>query len=206
MVKVKICGITNIDDALKAVFYGATALGFIFHKKSPRYVSPSRAKRLIDALPPLVTPVGVFVDLKERAIHDICRFTGIQTVQLHGVEEPAFCLRLKKNYKVIKGFRVNDDFRLANVQKYKVDAWLFDAFVDGQEGGTGQTFNWRLLEGVKFERPVILSGGLTAANVAEGIGLVKPYAVDVSSGVERTPGIKDPQKIRDFMTAAGISI
>jgi phosphoribosylanthranilate isomerase len=203
MVKVKMCGITNLEDARKAVFYGATAVGFIFHKKSPRYVSPSRAKRLIDELPPFVEPVGVFVDLSERAIHDICRFTGLKTVQLHGKEEPGFCARLKKNYTVIKSFRVNDDFRLGSVQKYKVDAYLFDAFVDGVEGGTGQTFNWRLLEGVKFDRPVILSGGLNATNVTEGISLVKPYAVDVSSSLESAPGIKDPRKIREFMAAAG---
>jgi phosphoribosylanthranilate isomerase len=207
MVKVKICGITNHEDAQKAVYYGAWAAGFIFHKKSPRYVSPSKARRIIEALPPFVTPVGVFVDLKERAIHDICRFTRIRTVQLHGGEEPAFCSRLKKDYTVIKAFRVSGDFRLAETQKYKTaaGAYLFDAFVEGVEGGTGRSFNWRLLEGVKFDRPAILSGGLTPENVAEGAALVKPYAVDVCGGVEKSPGLKDPKKIRDFMAALGVA-
>ena len=201
MMKVKICGITNHEDAQKAMYYGAYAAGFIFHKKSPRYVSPSKARKLIEALPPFIVPVGVFVDLKEKAVRDICQFTRIRTVQFHGEETPLYCKRFT-DYKIIKAFRVNDMFDPVGVRKYKVDAYLFDTFQENVIGGTGKTFNWEVLKGHKFEKPVILSGGLTAENVADAIGSVNPYAVDVSSGVEKTPGIKDPRKIREFMKAA----
>ncbi|MCA9392649.1 MAG: phosphoribosylanthranilate isomerase [Candidatus Omnitrophica bacterium] len=201
MMKVKICGITNHEDAQKAMYYGAYAAGFIFHKKSPRYVSPSKARKLIEALPPFIVPVGVFVDLKEKAVRDICQFTRIRTVQFHGEETPLYCKRFT-DYKIIKAFRVNDMFDPVGVRKYKVDAYLFDTYQENVIGGTGKTFNWEVLKGHKFEKPVILSGGLTAENVADAIGSVNPYAVDVSSGVEKTPGIKDPRKIREFMKAA----
>ena len=201
MMKVKICGITNHEDAQKAMYYGAYAAGFIFHKKSPRYVSPSKARKLIEALPPFIVPVGVFVDLKEKAVRDICQFTRIRTVQFHGEETPLYCKRFT-DYKIIKAFRVNDMFDPVGVRKYKVDAYLFDTFQENVIGGTGKTFNWEVLKGHKFEKPVILSGGLTAENVADAIGSVNPYAVDVSSGVEKSPGIKDPRKIREFMKAA----
>ena len=201
MMKVKICGITNHEDAQKAMYYGAYAAGFIFHKKSPRYVSPSKARKLIEGLPPFIVPVGVFVDLKEKAVRDICQFTRIRTVQFHGEETPLYCKRFT-DYKIIKAFRVNDMFDPVGVRKYKVDAYLFDTYQENVIGGTGKTFNWEVLKGHKFEKPVILSGGLTAENVADAIGSVNPYAVDVSSGVEKTPGIKDPRKIREFMKAA----
>lgn len=201
MMKVKICGITNHEDAQKAMYYGAYAAGFIFHKKSPRSVSPSKARKLIEALPPFIVPVGVFVDLKEKAVRDICQFTRIRTVQFHGEETPLYCKRFT-DYKIIKAFRVNDMFDPVGVRKYKVDAYLFDTYQENVIGGTGKTFNWEVLKGHKFEKPVILSGGLTAENVADAIGSVNPYAVDVSSGVEKTPGIKDPRKIREFMKAA----
>ncbi|MBZ0165313.1 MAG: phosphoribosylanthranilate isomerase [Candidatus Omnitrophica bacterium] len=201
MMKVKICGITNNEDAQKAMFYGAYAVGFIFHKKSPRYVSPSKARKLIEALPPFIVPVGVFVDLKEKAVRDICQFTRIRTVQFHGEETAVYCKRFA-DYKIIKAFRVNDLFDVTGVKKYKVDAYLFDTYQENQLGGTGKTFNWELLKEQRFDKPVILSGGLTATNVGEGIKAVNPYAVDVSSGVEKSPGIKDPRKIREFMKAA----
>lgn len=201
MMKVKICGITNHEDAQKAMFYGAYSVGFIFHKKSPRYVSPSKARKLIEALPPFIVPVGVFVDLKEKAVRDICNFARIRTVQFHGEETPVYCKRFT-DYKIIKAFRVNDMFDPIGVRKYKVDAYLFDTYQENLIGGTGKTFNWDVLKGQKFEKPVILSGGLTATNVADGVSAVKPYAVDVSSGVEKSPGIKDPRKIREFMKAA----
>lgn len=191
--KVKICGITNHEDAQKAMYYGAYAAGFIFHKKSPRYVSPSKARKLIEALPPFIVPVGVFVDLKEKAVRDICQFTRIRTVQFHGEETPLYCKRFT-DYKIIKAFRVNDMFDPVGVRKYKVDAYLFDTYQENVIGGTGKTFNWEVLKGHKFEKPVILSGGLTAENVADAIGSVNPYAVDVSSGVEKTPESKTPAR------------
>ena len=196
--KVKVCGITNKDDAGRAAYYGASALGFIFHKKSPRYVSPSRAKKIISELPPFVIPVGVFVNLSEKAINDICRFTKIRTIQLHGDESATFCKRMRKNYKVIKAFRVDELFDVNIVKKFDVDAYLFDTYKEGVEGGTGETFNWSAIAGQKFDAPVILSGGLKAENVQEAISVVNPYAIDVSSGLEKTPGIKDPRKVRAF--------
>ncbi|MBF0523053.1 MAG: phosphoribosylanthranilate isomerase [Candidatus Omnitrophica bacterium] len=195
--RVKICGITNTEDALKASFYGAWAVGFVFHKKSPRYVSPSKARKIIESLPPFITPVGVFVDLNERAVRDICQFTRIRCVQFHGREDQVYCKRFG-DYKIIKAFRVDDAFNVETVKKYKVDAYLFDAFVDGIQGGTGQTFNWNIIKGVSFDKPVILSGGLSAANIREAIETLHPYAVDVSSSLEQTAGIKNPKLIKEF--------
>jgi len=197
MVRVKICGITNVENAQSAVYAGAWALGFIFHKKSPRYVSPSKARSIIDQLPPFVTPVGVFVDAKEGAVRDICRFTGINTLQFHGDEEPFYCTRFK-GQKVIKAFRVAEDFDFTSIKKYKVDAYLFDTYSADAAGGTGKTFNWNVMKFEKLERPYVLSGGLNPVNVHDALKVLQPYAVDVSSGVEKAPGIKDPKLIRAF--------
>ncbi len=198
--KIKVCGITNIEDAQKVVYYGAYAIGFIFYKKSPRYVSPSKVRKIIEAIGPFVTPVGVFVDAKENAIKDICRFTHIRTIQLHGDETPTLCTRFP-GCKVIKAFRVNEEFDLKAVKKYKADAYLFDSYSEEAKGGTGRSFSWEIIKTAKFDRPVILSGGLNADNVEEGIKYLNPYAVDVSSGLEKSPGIKEPKKIRAFFGA-----
>lgn len=200
MTKVKICGITNTEDALKAVYYGAYAVGFIFTKKSPRYVSPSKAKKIIEALPPFVTPVGVFVNQSERAVRDICKFTRLGAVQFHGEENTVYCKRFK-DYKIIKAFKVNEFFDFEMVRKYKVDAFLFDTFKEGVDGGTGEAFNWDLIKTLKFDKPVILSGGLNSQNVVRAIKDVNHYALDVSSGVEKSPGIKNPKLIREFFNA-----
>ena len=201
MVKAKICGITNQDDAMKATYAGAWALGFVFYKKSPRFISPSRARKIIDELPPFVTPVGVFVNQNEGAVKQICRFTGITTLQFHGYEEPSYFKRLH-DYKLIKAFQVDDMFNFEVVTKYKVDAYLFDTYQENTFGGTGKTFNWNLLKDKKFDKPVILSGGLTPDNVQEALGAFTPYAVDVSSGVEKSPGIKDHQLVKSFLHSA----
>ncbi|MFT5169553.1 MAG: phosphoribosylanthranilate isomerase [Lysobacterales bacterium] len=204
--RVKVCGLTNKDDLSRVSYYGASAVGFIFYKKSPRYTSPSRTRKLVDELPPFVTPVGVFVDSSERAIHDICRFTNIKTIQLHGDETPALCARLTRSYNVIKSFRVDKFFDPKAVEKYKtVSAYLFDAYVEGEPGGTGETFNWDLIKNEKFSKPVILSGGLNSENVQEAVKTIKPFAIDVSSGLEQSPGIKDPRKIRAFFDALNSS-
>jgi len=197
MVRVKICGITNNEDAQKAVYYGAWAIGFIFYKKSPRYISASKARKIIEALPPFVTPVGVFVNLKDRAVRDICQFTRIRTLQFHGEEDPGFCRRFK-DYKIIKSFRVNNNFDFAEVKKYNVDAYLFDTFQEDAYGGSGRSCNWKLLNGFQSDKPILLSGGLKAENVKEALEEVRPFALDVSSGVEKSPGIKDPRLIRGF--------
>lgn len=198
MTKVKICGITNVDDALKAAYYGAWAVGFVFHKKSPRYVSPSKVRKIIQALPPFVTPVGVFVNLNERAVRDVCKFTGIQTLQFHGDEDVVYCKRFK-GFKIIKAFRVDEHYNFSGVDAYKTDAFLFDTFKPDTFGGTGETFNWKILEKKKSTVPCILSGGLNPENIMEALDTVQPYAVDVSSGVEKSPGLKDPRLIRAFM-------
>ncbi|OGX28320.1 MAG: hypothetical protein A2705_01290 [Omnitrophica WOR_2 bacterium RIFCSPHIGHO2_01_FULL_52_10] len=202
MTRVKICGITSIEDAQMAVDAGASALGFIFHKKSPRYVSPSKVRPIIEALPPFVTPVGVFVNGSEHAVRDICRLARIATVQFHGEESPGYCKRFK-HFKIVKAFRVKDTFDFKSILQYKVDAYLFDTFQEetASFGGTGKTFNWELLKNYKFDKPVILSGGLNPENVRQAIEAVRPYAVDVASGVEKSPGIKDYRLVQAFFTA-----
>jgi len=201
MVRIKVCGITNVEDALKAVYYGAWALGFIFTKKSQRYVSPSRARKIVEALPPFVTPVGVFVDQSEKAVRDICTFARIRTVQFHGDEKAVYCKRFS-DFKVIKVFRIGNYFPIEQIKKFNVDAYLFDTYLEGENGGTGKTFNWALLTEHKIDKPFILSGGLNASNIQRALSAVKPYASDVSSGVEKSPGIKDPRLIRAFFDAA----
>lgn len=225
MTRVKICGITNFNDAQVAVNAGASALGFIFHKKSPRYVSPSKVRPIVEALPPFVTPVGVFVNGSEHAVRDICRLARISTVQFHGEESPGYCKRFK-HFKIIKAFRVTDTFDFKSVLQYKVDAYLFDTFQEEAAGGTGKTFNWELLKNYEFDpsaspadtgalripsqglkslrlhKPVILSGGLNPDNVRQAIEAVRPYAVDVSSGVEKSPGVKNYRLVNAFCQAA----
>ncbi len=203
MVRVKICGITNREDALKAAELGAWALGFIFTKKSPRYISPFKAKKIIEALPPFVTPVGVFVNQSEGAIKDIMNFCGISTIQLHGDESPQMCGRLGKKYKVIKAFRVKEDFNISGLGEYPVAAYLMDTFAEDSFGGSGKTFNWDILKGRTLPKPVILSGGLNPENVAAAVEALHPFAVDVSSGVEKEPGKKDFGKMEEFFS--GIS-
>jgi len=203
MTRIKICGITNQEDALSAVYAGAWALGFIFTRKSPRFISPSRARKIIEALPPFVSAVGVFVDLKEGAVKEICRFTRVSTVQFHGSETPEYCKRFSDR-KVIKAFKVSDDFDFKSVTKFKVDAYLFDTYSPEQEGGTGKAFNWNLLKYEKFDRPFILSGGLNPANVKAALGALDPlkaFAVDASSQLEKAPGQKDNKLVKEFISA-----
>lgn len=200
MIKVKICGITSSRDVLLASSFGAWAVGFIFYKDSPRYISPSKAKRIIEDLPPFVTPVGVFVNHREGAVRDIMRFCGIQTLQFHGDETPQYCRRFK-DQKVIKAFRVKEGFDISAIAQYQVSAYLFDAYQEDQFGGSGKTFNWDIIAGKKFNKPIILSGGLTSENVSSAIKTVFPYAVDVSSGVEEAPGKKNHKMLEQFFSA-----
>jgi len=183
-----------------AVAAGASALGFVFHKKSPRYISPSKVRPIVEALPPFVTPVGVFVDGSVHAVRDICRLARISTVQFHGEESPGYCKSFS-HFKIIKAFRVNETFAFKSVLQYKVDAYLFDTFSETEAGGTGKTFNWELLKSYKFDKPVILSGGLNPENVRQAIDTLGPYAVDVSSGVEKSPGVKGYQLVQAFFGA-----
>ncbi len=202
--KVKVCGITNEKDALLASSLGAWALGFVFYKQSPRFISPSRAQKIIQALPPFVTPVGIFVNQKEGAVKSIADFCGLGALQLHGDETPLYCSRLRQ-YKIIKAFRVKEDFDISNCSQFKVSAYLFDAYDEKDYGGSGKTFNWDVIKDKKFARPVILSGGLTPENIAEAARAVSSYAVDVSSGVEKSPGQKDGKLLQDFFSAIGFA-
>jgi len=201
MVKVKICGITNLEDAKAAVSFGADAIGFIFYKKSPRYISPAKAKKIIAQLPPYIIPVGVFVNEKAPHLKRIIKACGLQAVQLHGDESPAFCRQFKK-CMVIKAVRVKSAEDIKECKRYPVDAVLLDTYVPGTYGGTGKVFDWKSIARKKPRIPVIVSGGLNARNVARAIRTVKPYAVDVSSGVEYMPGKKSEKRLKQFFKNA----
>jgi phosphoribosylanthranilate isomerase len=197
--KIKICGITNLPDARLAFELGADALGFIFYPKSPRYIPVSKAADICNALPPFVAKVGVFVDELEFEIEKALSECLLNALQFHGDEPPGFCQKFAA--KSIKAIRVRDESSLRAAAEYDVDALLLDTYTDAERGGTGKTFDWSLALKAKvtLAPPIILSGGLTATNVQEAIRKVRPYAVDVSSGVEREPGKKDPEKLRRFI-------
>jgi len=198
MIKIKICGITNLDDALAAAGAGADALGFNFYKKSPRYIEPEKAAEIISQLPPLIMPVGVFVNEREEKIREIQALTCMQAVQLHGDESPEFCQRFGN--RVIKACQVKDKESLKHMAHYRVGAFLLDSYHDSLRGGTGATFDWHLAVVAKTFGRVILAGGLTPENVAEAVKLVQPYGVDVAGGVEKEKGIKDHAKLKKFIT------
>ena len=202
-IKVKICGITNKDDAWAAVELGADALGFVFYRRSPRYVRPERAREIIERLPPFVTTVGVFVNEEKETLKQGIEVSGVIAVQLHGEESPAYCASFR-NMKVIKVFQVSDDFDPEILGDYEVDAYLLDAYRKGLYGGTGKTFSWEMARRAKKYGRIILAGGLTPENVAQAIREVGPYAVDVSSGVEQSPGVKDREKVRSFLARAKV--
>lgn len=200
VVRSKICGITRIEDALAAVEAGADAIGLVFYAKSPRAVTAQQARAIISALPPFVTSVGLFVDASRCELGELLDAVPLDLLQFHGDEAPADCDGYHRPY--IKALRVKpgDDIA-AQVELYKnASGVLLDTYVPGIPGGTGEAFDWSLVpEGLS--KPVILAGGLTAANVAQAIARVRPYAVDVSGGVELAKGIKDAEKIRAFMQA-----
>ncbi|MCI0482823.1 MAG: phosphoribosylanthranilate isomerase [Candidatus Dadabacteria bacterium] len=199
MVRVKVCGITNSDDAFRAVELGADALGFIFYKGSKRYIDPRDAQRIISSLPPFVSSVGVFVNQGPDEIKEAVETSGVDTVQLHGDETPEFCALLP--YKLIKAVRVKDTVNTEEVELYPVLAILFDKHTDEMYGGTGTSFDWGVLKGIAISKKVILSGGLTPENVFRAIEIVRPYGVDVSTGVEDSPGKKNHMKMRKFIEA-----
>jgi phosphoribosylanthranilate isomerase len=200
-VKIKICGITNIEDGLASVEAGADALGFMFYAASPRCLTTERAAKIIRELPPFVARVGVFVDPTEEEVRRAITECGIDTLQFHGEESPAFCGRF--GLKTIKAFRIRDEESLKATATYPDQAWLLDSFVAGKRGGTGERFNWDLArEATQRSRRVILAGGLKPENAADAVRKVRPYALDVSSGVESAPGRKDAAKVRAFIAAA----
>jgi phosphoribosylanthranilate isomerase len=200
MIKIKICGITNVEDAMAAAEFGADALGFNFYRKSPRYVEPLKASEIIAQLPPFIVPVGIFVNEREEKIREVVSQACLQGIQLHGDETPEFCQRF--GTRVIKAFQVRDKESLRHMSHYRVSAYLLDSYKEGVRGGTGETFDWHLAVVAKTFGRIILAGGLTMDNVAEAVKLVQPYGIDVAGGVEREKGIKDPLKLKTFIIEA----
>ncbi len=199
MTRVKICGITSIRDAGLAVDLGAHALGFVFYSKSKRFIEPGDAADIIKELPPFVYTVGVFVNPGLDELDEVVGATGIHTVQLHGDETPKFCHEVSG--EVIKALRVDSTFDTGIVDLYPGQAILFDNYSKEFYGGTGESFNWDLLGELNTPKRIILSGGLGPENVLDAIKTINPYAVDVSSGVEESPGKKDESKLVEFFKA-----
>jgi len=203
MVRVKICGITNLEDARASIDAGAHALGFNFYPPSPRYIEPSAARRIIDQLPASILCVGVFVNLPDaEQVKRLASEAGVQAVQLHGDEPPEYCQNLKDLF-VIKALRVNSEFEPERAARYETEAVLLDGFSPVAYGGMGQRFDWSVaLRTRELVEKLFLAGGLDANNVAAAISLVQPYAVDACSGLESVPGRKDMAKVRAFIEAA----
>jgi phosphoribosylanthranilate isomerase len=202
--KIKICGITNAEDAALAVSSGADALGFILYRKSPRCVEPGVVRAIVAGLPPFVLPVGVFVNEGAAIVRQVMDECGLALAQLHGDETPSYCHTLGR--PALKALRLKDRgtfLALAEFQgRANIRGFVIDAFSEEAYGGTGQTVDWRLAAEAARAAPILLAGGLTPANVSEAIQAVRPYGVDVSSGVEARPGKKDPVKIKAFIEAA----
>ena len=198
-IKVKICGVTSLDDAMACVEAGTDALGLNFYEPSPRYLEIGKAAEITKHLPPFVARVGLFVNASEDKVRETIEKTGINTLQFHGDETPEFCSKFAP-MKVIKAFRMQGANTLKTFSDYNVDAYLLDSFDPGTPGGTGMIFNWDLARQAKDEgKPIILAGGLDPENIAEAIHETWPYAVDVASGVESERGKKDIKLVRRFI-------
>ena len=199
MTMVKICGITNKRDAAFSYSCGADFLGFVFYNKSRRYVTPAKAKEIIRDLPRGVQKVGVFVNESAQSVRKIAKICGLDILQFHGDETPAYLSQFK-GYKIIKAIRVREKLALDALRAFRPDYFLFDTFHKDAFGGSGKTFDWKLLKSFKKAKiPFFVSGGLTPKNVSALIIKIRPFAVDVSSGVESKPGKKDHAKIKGFI-------
>ncbi len=203
-VRIKICGITRLADALTAVTLGADALGLVFYAASPRAVTVSQAQAIVAALPPFVTPVGLFVDAPAAQVHEVLAAVPLALLQFHGEESPAYCAAFQRPYLKALRMRPTLDLHQAASAYATAQGLLLDTYVPGVKGGTGLVFDWQQIpRGVS--KPLVLAGGLTADNVAEAIATVQPYAVDVSGGVEASKGVKDPAKMAAFIQAARVT-
>ena len=204
MTHVKICGITNLEDALAAIEAGADALGFNFYRHSPRFREPRAARQIIAQMPDKVSCVGVYVN--EDAPEQVARIAdeaGVDIVQLHGDESPEFCRALRQTHRVIKALRVSESFASENALSYEAEAILLDAYSPRSHGGTGSVFDWAVARRTReIVSQLYLAGGLAPENVREAINHVEPYAVDACSLIERAPGRKDHGRMRDFIAAA----
>ena len=199
-VKVKVCGMTSLKDAMAAVEEGADAIGFIFYKKSPRSVTMKLVREIVLELPPFIDTVGVFVDETAEQINKIADYCNLDIIQLHGDESPIFCKKIRR--KVIKAFRIKDMQSVKKLSSFQVSGFLLDTFSENLHGGTGKVFDWNLALPAKKFGPVIMAGGLTPNNVQQAVRQIRPYGVDVCSGVESEPGIKDHKKVRAFLNNA----
>ena len=202
MTLIKICGITNLEDAVAAVAMGADALGFNFYKPSPRYITPQTAREIIEQLPDSILKVGVFVNEESpKLVQNIANESGINALQLHGDESPDYCNELADQY-LIKALAVSHDFDTQVIERYQVDAIMLDTKHKTLRGGTGRVFDWSIAQEVsKIVPKLYLAGGLSPENVAEAIETVRPYAVDACSSLEDRPGIKNHDRLRAFVTA-----
>ena len=201
MTLVKICGITNLEDAMAAIDAGADALGFNFYKPSPRYISPEAAGSIVNQLPPRVLSVAVFVNETHSNIRDITTTSRIETLQLHGDESPEFCNELNE-YDIIKAFRVGNEFRPEQTLEFDVKSVMLDTSHPRLRGGTGDVFDWAIAAPVSgMVRELFLAGGLSPENVANAIDQVRPFAVDACSSLERVPGRKDQLRVAEFVAA-----
>jgi phosphoribosylanthranilate isomerase len=200
MVRVKICGITNAVDALAAIEAGANLLGFNFYAKSLRHITEAEAAKIRPQLPRKVQAVGIFVNAPPAKVAAVCKSLELDAAQLHGDESPAAVAELARSLPVIKAFRVEPDFRLDTLDEYpQAFAFLFDAAHTGQYGGTGRTTYWDVARRAAISRRIILAGGLNVENVAAAVRIVRPYAVDVASGVQLRPGRQDHSRMREFI-------
>lgn len=198
--RVKVCGITRYEDARLALDAGAWAIGLVFHPPSPRYLSPESAAELLRRLPPETLAVGVFVDAPLLEVNAAVARIGLRGVQLHGDEPPEYAAAVRAE-QVIKAFRVGPGFQVSRIDEYAGRMILLDAYQPGVPGGTGSTFDWSVAREAGRRAPVLLSGGLSSENVAEAVAAAQPAGIDVSSGVESSPGRKDPRKLRRFFEA-----
>ena len=199
--RIKICGITRLDDAQIAVELGAAALGFNFYPPSPRYLAPASARAIISKLPPLITAVGIFAkESDDEHVAGVAEEAGVTVVQLHGPEFPRLDEALT-NFRLIRAVAVSEGFQAESLRELRADAFLLDAFDAKLLGGTGKPINWAVAREATRFGAIILAGGLTPENVGQAIREVHPFAVDVASGVERDPGVKDPAKLRAFFAA-----
>lgn len=200
MIQVKICGITNAADALAAIDAGANLLGFNFYEKSPRHITEAEAAKIRPRLPKKVEAVGIFVNAPPSAVTALCKSLRLDAAQLHGDESPETVAELARSHTVWKAFRVEPEFRLETLDEYpEASAFLFDAAHTGQYGGTGRTTDWDVARRAALGHRIILAGGLNIENVAAAVRIVRPYAVDVASGVEAKPGKKDHGRMREFI-------
>jgi phosphoribosylanthranilate isomerase len=199
--RIKICGLTRLEDTLRAADLGAAALGFNFYPLSPRYIEPAAARAIIRRLPPFVAAVGVFANETDAGqVISQAREAGVTTVQLHGPSFPALD-ELRELFTLVVAVAVREGFKTEGLHSIKSGAYLLDAYDPDRPGGTGKTFDWSLAREAKQYGSIILAGGLTPENVAQAVREVRPFAVDVASGVESAPGIKDPAKLRAFFAA-----